>query len=325
MQFDVIVGNPPYQMKDGGGAGASASPIYQKFIEQAQKLDPRFLTMVVPARWYSGGKGLDEFRSSMLTDKRLRYLADFPDSRIAFNGVDVAGGVCYFLWDRDNPGICEVETVTSDGSFTSERELNEFATFIRDNRAISIVHKVLSSKEASFSSVVSSRKPFGIESAQKTDPSGDLYLFASGGDGKIRRENVPKGIELIDKWKVLLSKTSSEHAGQTDKSGMKRLFSRIEVMPPGTVATESYLVVGPFETELEATNAANYLRSKFVRFLVSTILLTQNISKGMFEFVPFQNFLESHSDDACYKKYGLTGEEINLIETSLKPMEASIE
>lgn len=321
MHFDVIIGNPPYQLNDGGGSGSSASPIYQKFIEQAQMLDPKHLVMVIPAKWYSGGKGLDEFRSNMLSDKRIRYIADFPDARDVFPDYGPAGGVCYFSWDRDNPGKCIVDTFENQKATRAERDLDEFETFIRDNRALKIVYKILAKKENKFSSVVSSRKPFGIESAQKNDPRGDLYLFASGQDGKFRRSQVPKGHELIDKWKVLLSKTSSEHAGQVDKAGTKRVFSRIEIMKPGSVCTESYLVVGPFKTKTEAQRAAAYLRTRFVRFLVSTILLTQNISKSMFEFVPLQDFSSEWSDPVLYKKYGLTKEEIKFIESVIRPLE----
>ena len=284
-------------------------------------LDPKHLVMVIPAKWYSGGKGLDEFRSKMLSDKRIRYIADFPDARDVFPDYGPAGGVCYFLWDRENPGRCLVETFEKRVATSSERDLDEFETFIRDNRALKIVHKILAKKETNLASVVSSRKPFGIESAQKNDPRGDLYLFASGQDGLIRRSNVPKGHEIIDKWKVLLSKTSSEHAGQVDKAGTKRVFSRIEIMKPATVCTESYLVVGPFKTKAESERAASYLKTRFVRFLVSTILLTQNISKSMFEFVPLQDFSQDWTDPVLYKKYGITKDEIAFIESTIRPME----
>ena len=322
MQFDVIIGNPPYQLNDGGGAGSSASPIYQKFIEQAQMLDPRFLVMVIPAKWYSGGKGLDEFRGKMLSDKRIRYIADFPDARDVFPDYGPAGGVCYFIWDRDTPGKCIVDTRVKQESTCVERDLDEFDTFIRDNRSLKIVHQVLNRQEKKFSTIVSSRKPFGLESAQKSDPRGEVFLYASGQDGKIRKSNIPKGHELIDQWKVLLSKTSSEHAGQVDKSGRKRVFSRIEVMEPGTVCTESYLVIGPFKNKAQASRAAAYMKTRFVRFLVSTILLTQNISKGMFEFVPIQDFTQSWSDEDLYKKYGFSSDDISFIESVIRPMES---
>ncbi len=323
MQFDVIIGNPPYQISDGGGAGSSAMPLYHRFIEQAKLLDPRFLTMIVPSKWFSGGKGLDEFRATMLADRRLRTLVDYPNSRDAFDGVDVAGGVMYFLWNRDSPGTCRVETRAGGKVFSAERNLGEYDVFVRDNRVLDVIKKISEHGDGPFGALVSARRPFGIDSAHDGDEKGDLYLYASGNDGRIDRKDVPKGAELIDTWKVLLSKTSSEHAGQTDKSGSKRVLSRIEVMPPGTVATESYLIVGPFGTEREATNAASYLRTRFLRFLVSAILLTQNITRGSFVFVPVQDFTKDWTDEALYARYELTSSEIELIESTIRAMDGT--
>jgi len=324
MHFDVIIGNPPYQLSDGG-FGASASPIYHLFIEQAKSLDPRYIAMVIPAKWYSGGKGLDQFRGTMLNDRRIRYIADFSDSRDAFSGVDVAGGVCYFLWDRENPGICTVESFRDGKNFCSERELNEFDAFVRDNRAVEIIHKVFANGGDTFDSIVSSRKPFGIPAAQRSNPFGDLLMFSSVKDGKISRSEVTKGHDLIDRWKVLVSKTSSEHAGQSDKSGMRRVLSRIEVMPPGSICTESYLAIGPFDSRAEAENARDYLRTRFARYLVSTVLLTQNVTKSMFEFVPLQKFSISHSDTDLFKRYGLTEEQQQLIIGQIKQIGDEVE
>lgn len=321
MQFDVIIGNPPYQLNDGGGAGSSATPLYHRFIEQALQLEPRFLSMVVPSKWFSGGKGLDEFRAKMLSDQRIRYLVDYPNSREAFNGVDVAGGVMYFLWDRDNPGTCVVETCINGQSVAAERSLNEYEVFVRDNRVLGIVKKVKIKGDREFSALVSARRPFGIDAAQKAKERGEFYLYASSGDGRIDRKDVPKGEELIDKWKILLSKTSSEHAGQPDKSGRKRVLSRIEVMPPNSVATESYLIVGPFKSKQEAENAAAYLRTRFVRFLVSAVLLTQNITRSSFAFVPTQDFSKLWTDSMLYNKYQMTPEEIEFIESIIRLMD----
>jgi len=323
MQFDVIIGNPPYQLNDGGGDGSSAIPLYHRFIEQALSLEPRFLSMIVPSKWFSGGKGLDEFRAKMLSDQRIRHLIDYPNSRDAFSGVDVAGGVMYFLWDRDNPGTCMVETRANGQSVIAERSLNEYEVFVRDNRVRGIVKKVKARGEREFSTLVSARRPFGIAAAQAGNKTGELYLYTSSGDCRIDRKDVIKGTELIGKWKVLLSKTSSEHAGQPDKSGRKRVLSRIEVMPPNSVATESYLIIGPFKSEREAEHVAEYLRTRFVRFLVSAILLTQNITRGSFVFVPAQDFSKSWPDKALYKRYRLTPDEIEFIESTIRPMGAS--
>lgn len=318
MQFDVIIGNPPYQLSDGGGAGTSARPIYNLFVEAAKRADPRYLMMIIPSRWFAGGKGLDGFRSEMLGDRRLRAIVDYPNSREVFTGVDIAGGVCYFLWDRDSEGDCEVRTVEGGVVATATRRLDSHGTFIRDNRVLEIVERVASQNPFRFSSLVSSRRPFGLDAAQRAESVGDLILYASSGDGRISRDAVPKGLDLADRWKVLLSKTSSEHAGQTDKDGMRRVLSRIEVMPPGSVATESYLIVGPFDSQAEAESAASYLRTRFARFLVSSILLTQNITKAMFEFLPVPDFSRLWNDELLYEQYGLDSDEKALIERTIK-------
>lgn len=321
MQFDVIIGNPPYQLSDGGGAGSSARPIYNAFVNRAKALDPRFLTMVIPSRWFAGGKGLDSFRSEMLGDRRLKKLVDFPNSRDVFGGVDVAGGVCYFLWDRSWQGLCVVETVESGGVTRVERQLDAYNVFIRDNRVLEVVEHVNSMGGDSFSNIVSSRRPFGLDASLRASVSGDTRLYSSSGDGWIDRNIVTRGENLVDKWKVLLSKTSSEHAGQTDKNGMKRVLSRVEVMPPGSVATESYLIVGPFESESEAESAVSYLRTRFARFLVSSVLLTQNITRAMFEFVPLPPLDRIWTDDALYRAYQLRAEQVALINETIKEME----
>lgn len=321
MQFDVIIGNPPYQLSDGGGAGSSARPIYNAFVDRAKALDPRFLAMVIPSRWFAGGKGLDGFRSEMLGDRRLKKLVDFPNSRDVFGGVDVAGGVCYFLWDRSWQGLCSVETVGSGGVTRAERQLDAYSVFIRDNRVLEVVEHVNSLGSDSFSTIVSSRRPFGLDASLRASASGNTRLYSSSGDGWTDRNNVTRGEDLVDKWKVLLSKTASEHAGQTDKNGMKRVLSRVEVMPPGSVATESYLIVGPFESESEAESAVSYLRTRFARFLVSSILLTQNITRAMFEFVPLPPLDRVWTDDALYHEYQLRAEQVALINETIKEME----
>ena len=321
MQFDVIIGNPPYQLSDGGGAGSSARPIYNAFVNRAKALDPRFLTMVIPSRWFAGGKGLDSFRSEMLGDRRLKKLVDFPNSRDVFGGVDVAGGVCYFLWDRSWQGLCVVETVESGGVTRVERQLDAYNVFIRDNRVLEVVEHVNSMGGDSFSNIVSSRRPFGLDASLRASVSGDTRLYSSSGDGWIDRNIVTRGENLVDKWKVLLSKTSSEHAGQTDKNGMKRVLSRVEVMPPGSVATESYLIVGPFGSESEAESAVSYLRTRFARFLVSSVLLSQNITRAMFEFVPLPPLDRIWTDDALYRAYQLRAEQVALINETIKEME----
>lgn len=320
MKFDVIIGNPPYQLKDGGG-GSSASPIYQKFVEKALALDPKYLSMVIKANWFSGGKGLDEFRATMLSSQKISYLVDFADSRHAFDGVDVAGGICYFLWDSG--AVHEVCEVTSHGTSiakTEIRALNEYPVFVRDNIAAEIIRKVKARASLFLDTLVSSRRPFDLDSNFAGSSIGDLKLFRAGGDSFTDRSQISKGIELVDAWKVLLSKTSSEHAGQADKSGQKRVLSRLEVMPPGSVATESYLILGPFGTEAEAGRMHAYLSTRFARYLLSAILLTQNISKSSFAFVPQVDLSRQWSDQDLFDLYGLSQEERDEISRTMKEL-----
>jgi site-specific DNA-methyltransferase (adenine-specific) len=199
--------------------------------------------------------------------------------------------------------------------------LDEFETFVRDNIAINIIHKVKEKSQTFLDKNVSSRMPFGLVSSIRPEKKGDLDLITSAGNGKISLSKVTAGKELIDSWKVLLSKASNDHGGQPDKDGKRRIFSRIEVMSPKTVCTESYLVIGKFNSESEAKNMANFLRTKFCRFLVSTILLTQNITKSKFIFVPNLSMKENWDDEKLFTKYNLTKDEIAFIDSMIRPMD----
>lgn len=262
MKFDVIIGNPPYQLSDGGGgAGKSAAPLYHKFVEQAKKLKPRYLSMIIPSRWFNGGKGLDDFRSSMLKDTCVSHIVDYADSKDCFpGGVDIPGGICYFLWEREYSGQCSVTNIMKGGEqITADRVLDEYPTFIRNNNAVSVVHKVVSKHEQMFNEIVSSRKPFGLESNTKFDATGDVILRSSSGMGKIDKNRILVGYELLDKWKVIVSKVSFEHAGVPDKDGMMRVLSVVQILPPNSACTESYLVANTFDDEAMANNFASYL------------------------------------------------------------------
>lgn len=320
MKFDVIIGNPPYQLSDGGN-GASASPLYHRFVRQAQKLKPRYLTMIIPSRWFGGGKGLDDFRREMLNDNHIRVLVDYENASDCFPGVDIAGGVCYFLWDRDNPGLCDVVNIRNNETMHSVRALNEFDTFIRHDRAASIVRKVCAFGEPMMSNMVSSSKPFGLRTFVRPQESGDILLRWQNGEGPYRRDEITVGRELIDKWKVITSYVGYDHAGNPGKDGKRRVFSKIDILPPGTICTETYLVVGSFDTEQEAKNLVAYMKTLFFRFLVAQCMYSHHITKEAYRLVPIQDFSQSWTDEMLYAKYGITDEEIKFIESMVRPME----
>lgn len=320
MKFDVIIGNPPYQLSDGGN-GASASPLYHRFVRQAQKLKPRYLTMIIPSRWFGGGKGLDDFRREMLNDNHIRVLVDYENASDCFPGVDIAGGVCYFLWDRDNPGLCDVVNVRNNETMHSVRALNEFDTFIRHDQAASIVRKVCAFGEPMMSNIVSSSKPFGLRTFVRPQESGDILLRWQNGEGPYRRDEITVGRELIDKWKVITSYVGYDHAGNPGKDGKRRVFSKIDILPPGTICTETYLVVGNFDTEQEAKKLVAYMKTLFFRFLVAQCMYSHHITKEAYRLVPIQDFSLSWTDEKLYAKYGITDEEIKFIESMVRPME----
>ena len=320
MKFDVIISNPPYQLSDGG-AKASAKPIYNLFVQQAKKLNPRYLSMIIPSRWFSGGKGLDDFRASMLGDNRTRTLVDYTDSKDCFPGVDIAGGICYFLWDRDHRGNCAVKNIVGGKEQDSLRPLDEFDTFIRYSEAADIVKKVQSFNEKAMDTMVSARKPFGLDTTVLLSEFGDLTLRSSKGLGKYQSEQLTAGIDLVDKWKTIISYVSYDHAGQPDKDGMRKVMSVIEVLPPKSACTETYLVAGAFDAKSQAENLQKYLSTKFVRFLVSQIAVSQHITRGCFAFVPMQDFSKPWTDAELYARYGLSDEEVAFIESMIKPMD----
>ena len=335
MKFSAIIGNPPYQIIDGGGGnGSSAIPVYNNFVDCSIRIAPAYISMIMPAKWYSGGKGLDSFRESMLSDYRISKLIDFEDSRLVFPTVDIAGGICYFLWDREYSGKCVVLNKSENSVVQSIRYLDEFDAFIRDERIVKILNKVQhQTSNLSLCQKVYSRKPFGIRSFEQgfpAKPGRNIQLYGSSGITYLSENEVPQNAHLVPKWKVIMSKAAAEHAGQTDKEGRKRIVSRLEVLPPGTICTESYLLLDTFDSKREAENLKLYIRTQFVRFLLGSILITQNIVRDKFRFVPMQDFGEGADidwtqsvadiDRQLYAKYNLTEEEIAFIESMIKPM-----
>lgn len=322
MKFDVIIGNPPYQLSDGG-FGDSAKPIYHLFVEQAKKLNPRYLSMIIPARWYSGGKGLDSFRDSMLHDNRIRELHDFPETSDCFPGVNVRGGICYFLWNRDNTGDCLVSNYRDNVvQATMSRPLLETGaeTFIRYNKAISILHKVRAFNENTMEKSVSSRKPFGLAtnfaSFSKTkSEKQSIILYRFGENGFVGNSDIVKGTELVDKTKVLVAKASP---GADDYPHL--VFSEPIIAGPKSVCTETYLVVSVVDSFKQGINLKKYMATKFFRFLVLLIKTTQDVPKRVYQFVPVQDFNEEWTDEKLYAKYGITEDEQVFIDTLVKPV-----
>ncbi len=334
MQFDVIIGNPPYQLDDGG-YGSSAAPIYQKFVEQAKRLDPRFLSMVIPARWFAGGKGLDEFRATMLADDRVRALHDFPSTSEVFPGVNIRGGICYFLWDRDNRGDAEIRTYSNGAVVSSSvRPLLERGTdvFIRYHEGLSILKKVMQTENGAnserlgvslpdgkrFSDLVSSRKPFGIATnfkGSRTPSPGDYEIFQHGGTAYVGKETVTAGKQFIDKYKLFVPYSSP---GNDDYPHL--VLSKPLVAGPGMVSTETYLLIGPFADERTALNAGSYMATRMFRFLIILSRSSQHITRRVYQFVPTQDFSQPWTDEKLFKKYGITEVEEVFIDRFVKPV-----
>lgn len=326
MKFDVIISNPPYQL-DTNGAGKQAKPIYNLFVEQAKKLNPKYITMIIPSRWFSGGMGLDSFRDVMMHDKSIRRLVDYTNAKDCFQNLSVSGGVCYFLWDRDHKGQCEFTNITNGESDTVIRDLDELPILVRYNKAISVIHKVMAKDQNHLlTNSISSLMPFGLSTSyrgrQKQSDKDTLALQASNGITYISRSEITKGQELIDKYKILVSKTSAEHAGEPGKDGMFRIIpSSMRVMKPGEVCTHSYFLVGNYDNEMEVKNTLSYLKTKFVRFLMLMSMSGFGLSKLAFSFVPMQDFSKSWNDEELNIKYGLDTDEIELINSMIKPFD----
>ena len=333
MTFNAIVGNPPYQVMDGGGAGYSALPVYQDFVNISRVINPQFMSLIIPARWYAGGKGLDNFRDTMLQDRRINLLFDFTESKDCFPSADIAGGICYFLWNRKYKGKCIVTSVSNNERNSNLRDLGEFSTFIRQSEAISIVHKIIDETIITLDNIVYSRKPFGLDNnfVGKQKPYDHcITVYGSQGISYADKDVVSQNTELIDNWKVIASKASAQ-GGRADKDGKRKVIPKIEVLTPNVVCTESYLLLSSFNNEDSANNLCKYVKSKFFRFLLSLKVITQNISKDCFRFVPLQDFTSNSDidwsrsieeiDAQLYEKYGLERDEIDFIERMIKPME----
>lgn len=323
MKFDVIIGNPPYQLNVGIEQDNYSIPIYHKFVEQAKKLNPRYLSMIIPARWYAGGRGLDEFRNQMLTDEQIRTIVDFPNAVDCFAGVDISGGVCYFLWERDSSGNTQVKSIRKNIINTMYRPLLEknLNTFVRFNEAISIIRKIRHIHQGEwFDSIVSPQTPFGLYSSFNDyldDPfQNSVAIYTVKGKKYIHREQILKNLEWVDGIKLYIAKSYGE------RGDYPYLFiGKPFLGEPNSCCTQTYLHIGGFQNEISARNARDYMTTRFFRFCVSLRKNTQDAMRAVYANVPIQDFSESWTDEKLYKKYGLTQEEIAFIESMIRPME----
>ena len=327
MQFDVIIGNPPYQMK-GGAGGTSASSIYQLFVEQAKQLEPKYLSMVIPSCWLAGGRGLDEFRREMLNSNNLKRLIDYPVSKEVFPNVEVKGGICFFLWAGNHNDKCEVTVIRGEESSTSTRILDEFDVFVRDPRAVGILRKVLSLKETSITEILTADTPFGIATnfdgfhGKKNNGDIKIYYVKKGkrSVSYLARDLVKKNTNLIDKWKVYVPKAGSDGGQKIPDSVLGKPW----LSSPPSVATQTFIAFF-VENENEANSINSYYKTKFFRFIVSLRKITQDALRQTYYWVPMQNWNKEWTDEDLYLKYKLTDEEIKYVESIIRPMDVFVE
>lgn len=340
VKFDVIIGNPPYQLETGGtgGSGRQATPIYQHFVQQAKKLEPRFLTMIIPSRWFAGGMGLDEFRESMLADDRLRSIDDYLSASDVFPGIGLKGGVNYFLWDRDNRGSCRVTTHFKDWpvSIATRSLLEEGAdVFIRFNEGVSILKKVFALETGSdkslelpeakkFIKMVSSIGVFGLDTSfrgKETKSENDLKVYRNGGVGYVARSEIEKERAVFDKWKVFIG-AAGPGTGNKD-TYPHRIISTPFIGEPGSISSWTYMYIGPFDSKTEAESVVSYLSCRLTRLLILLHKPSQHTTRKVYSFVPMQEFDQPWSDERLYKKYKLTEDEIAFVEKIVRPMSDS--
>jgi site-specific DNA-methyltransferase (adenine-specific) len=327
MQFDVIIGNPPYQMT-GGGGGSNDSSIYPLFVEQAIRLEPRYLSMVIPSRWMAGGRGMEDFRKTMLTSQRLSHLVDYPNSAQVFPSVDLKSGVCYFLWNQGHKGPCAATLIRGDEVVgPTKRNLDEYDVFIRDERAAKILKKVLQRNEQSFSDLLTGDTPFGLPTNFKDfrpgkPRAGEVTVYASSNLGRrtgvMRRSLITKNTHLIDAWKVLVPQAGPGNSGGHVLPD--QVLGKPMITEPNSVCTQTWIVVGPLKTKKNAEVIARYLQTSFARFMVSLRKISQHAMRGVYQWLPQQDWNVDWTDEALFKKYEITKSEVEFINRMIRPM-----
>ena len=329
MKFDVIIGNPPYQ-KETGGFGKQAKPIYNLFIELAIKLNPNYITMITPSRWFSGGMGLSSFRAMMMSDKRLSSITDFPNSKDCFPGVSISGGVNYFLWNKLHNDCCSFTSMRNNSATFFKMKLDDYGVIVRYKESKEIIDAIKSNGFSSFSSLVSPINAFDLSSSfrgSESSTGNDVKILHSKGYGFMSRKDFnSKNLsnKLIDKYKVVVSRTVAEHANEPSKSGTFKVLAKTLILPPETACTHSYLVVASFDNMSEAESCLSFLQTKFVRFLILQTLTGIDLSSSKFEFVPCVKFDKEFLDVDLYKKYNLTEDSINHIEGMVRAMSGEL-
>lgn len=320
MKFSAIVGNPPYQAMDGGGRGDAATPLYDKVMDLSQALSPSAISLIMPARWYSGGRGLDEFRESMLHDDRLELIDDYPETGDCFEGVNIRGGICRFLWNARHHGPCTITNHLKGECNTMKRSLLEGDNdiFIRYNASISILNKVRALGEATLRDDVSVSRPFGLRSNFSefvAQPEGDatIALFRHGDTGYVRADQLLRGKEMVPLYKVIIAKASP---GGDEVP--HHVISRPLVAGPQSACSETYLVIKTFDNEVEAQHLADYAKTRFFRFMMLLAKNGQNLSRDTYRFVPHQDYHEAWDDQRLFEKYDISAEEQSFIESVVK-------
>ena len=332
MKFDAVVGNPPYQMMDGGsGRGISAVPLYHYFIDQAKALQPKYISMITPSRWFSGGKGLDKFRNDMLQDNRICKLVDYLNSADCFPSIDIAGGVNYFLWDSKYDDDCLIVTISGDRRKEMYRPLNEYEILVRNNASIMIIRRIIQSPDQKMDSVVYSRNVFGIGSNEhgrndQIKPD-DCFLINSDKGNQltvsfIDKNKILKNRDIISKYKVIIGKVVPRNGevGVDPKVGY-RAITTVHVLKPNYVFTESYLLLATFNSLEQAENFAKYMTCKLPRFLLHETYSSMNITKSNFRFVPYLDYQHEWTDQELYTRYKCSEDEISMIESMIRPLE----